>query len=49
MSGALPRHYPSERAVAADESVSWAVVDEDLELPRRANATRSDCTLANLR
>ncbi|MEV1178861.1 hypothetical protein [Nonomuraea sp. NPDC049784] len=33
MSGALPRYYRPERAVAADESVSWVVVDdEDLEL-----------------
>ncbi|MGN9844898.1 hypothetical protein ACTMTI_42910 [Nonomuraea sp. H19] len=32
MSGALPRYYRAERAVAADESVSWVVVDEDLKL-----------------
>jgi hypothetical protein len=32
MSGALPRYFRAERAVAADESVSWVVVDEDLEL-----------------
>ncbi|MFB9622733.1 hypothetical protein [Nonomuraea helvata] len=33
MSGALPRFFRPERAVAADESVSWVVVDdEDLEL-----------------
>jgi hypothetical protein len=31
MSGTLPRYYRPERAVAADESVSWVVVDEDLE------------------
>jgi hypothetical protein len=32
MSGALPRYFRAERAVAADESVSWVVVDEGLEL-----------------
>lgn len=31
-SGAVERYYRAERAVAADESVSWVVVDEDLEL-----------------
>jgi hypothetical protein len=31
-SAAAERHYRAERAVAADESVSWVVVDEDLEL-----------------
>jgi hypothetical protein len=31
-SDAAERHYRAERAVAADESVSWVVVDEDLEL-----------------
>ncbi|WP_345577995.1 hypothetical protein [Nonomuraea rosea] len=37
MSGALPRYYRPERAVAADESVLWVVVDED----RRGGATGS--------
>ncbi|MEQ4725350.1 hypothetical protein [Nonomuraea sp. B19D2] len=32
MSGVLPRYYRPERAVAADASVSWVVVDEDLGL-----------------
>ncbi|MGW5682828.1 hypothetical protein [Nonomuraea sp. NPDC003754] len=32
MSGVLPRYYRPERAVAADESVSWVMVDEDLDL-----------------
>ncbi|MER5424985.1 hypothetical protein [Streptosporangium roseum] len=32
MSGVLPRYYRPERAVAADESVLWVVVDEDLDL-----------------
>ncbi|MEV4009843.1 hypothetical protein AB0J35_05035 [Nonomuraea angiospora] len=38
MSGALPRYYRPERAVAADESVSWVVVDEDLGLHAEACA-----------
>ncbi|WP_127933364.1 hypothetical protein [Nonomuraea polychroma] len=38
MSGGLPRFYRPERAVAADESVSWVVVDEDLELQVEACA-----------
>ncbi|MFF0250561.1 hypothetical protein ACWEU6_26380 [Streptosporangium sandarakinum] len=29
-SSGAERHYWAERAVAADESVSWVVVDEDL-------------------
>jgi hypothetical protein len=32
MSGVLPRSYRPERAVAVDESVSWVVVYEDLDL-----------------
>ncbi|MFE0147902.1 hypothetical protein ACFWY5_12200 [Nonomuraea sp. NPDC059007] len=31
-SDAAERHYRAERAVAADESVSWVVVDEDFGL-----------------
>ncbi|WP_433381085.1 hypothetical protein [Streptosporangium sp. CA-115845] len=37
-SGALPRYYQPERAVAADESVLWVVVDEDFGLHVEASA-----------
>jgi integrase/recombinase XerD len=36
--GTAERHYRAEQAVAADESVSWVVVDEDPELQVEACA-----------